>query len=60
VTIDIPEDSPYFVNTPDSVAVPLGDIVCRETLDPELVEHAHQLMMDAKTGRREKRNRLKS
>jgi len=51
----IPADSPYFVNTLDSVAVPLADIVCRETPDPERVKRAHQLMMDAKAGKGEKR-----
>ena len=53
--IDIPADSPYFVNTPDSVAIPLTDIVARETPDPERVKRAHQLMMDAKEGKGEKR-----
>jgi hypothetical protein len=48
-------DSPYFVNTPDSVAVPLADIVARETPAPERVKRAHQLMMDAKEGNGEKR-----
>ncbi|MBI5590270.1 MAG: hypothetical protein HY881_07300 [Deltaproteobacteria bacterium] len=48
-------DSPYFVNTPDSVTVPLADIVCRETPDPERVKRAHQLMMDARAGKGEKR-----
>jgi hypothetical protein len=48
-------DSPYFVNTPNSVTVPLADIVSRETPDPERVKRAHQLMMDAKAGKGEKR-----
>jgi DNA-directed RNA polymerase subunit K/omega len=48
-------DSPYFVNTPNSVAVPLTDIAVRETPDPERVKRALQLMMDAKDGKREKR-----
>ncbi len=55
MTIDISADSPYFVNTPDSVAVPLADIVARETPDPERVKRAHQLMLDAKAGKGEKR-----
>ena len=48
-------DSPYFMNTPESVAVPLAEIVCRETPDPERVKRAQQLMMDAKAGKGEKR-----
>lgn len=52
---DIPSDSPYFVCTPNSVEVPLADLVRRETPDPERVERARQLMMDAKAGKREKR-----
>lgn len=55
MTIDISADSPYFVNTPDSVEVPLVDIVARETPDPERVKRAHQLMLDAKAGKGEKR-----
>ncbi|MDO9110475.1 MAG: ParB N-terminal domain-containing protein [Desulfatirhabdiaceae bacterium] len=55
MTIDISENSPYFVNTPDSVAVPLADIAARETPDPERVKRAHQLMMEAKEGKGEKR-----
>jgi len=55
MTIDSPADSPFFVNTPDSVAVPLADIVARETADPERVKRARQLMMEAKAGIREKR-----
>ena len=38
MTIDIPADSPYFVNIPDSVAAPLADIVALETPDPERVK----------------------
>ena len=53
--IDFSADSPYFVHTPDSVEVPLADIVCRETPDPERVKRAQQLMMDAKAGKGEKR-----
>jgi len=49
------EDSPYFVHTPDSVSVPLADIVARETPDPERVKRAHQLMLDARAGKRQKR-----
>ena len=48
-------DSPYFVNTPDSVAIPLSNIVARETPGPERVTRALQLMMDAKAGKRDKR-----
>jgi hypothetical protein len=48
-------DSPYFVNTPDSVTVPLADIASRETPDLQRVKHAHQLMMDAKAGKGKKR-----
>jgi hypothetical protein len=48
-------DSPYFMHTPNSVAVPLADIVLRETPDPERVKHARQLMMEARAGKREKR-----
>jgi DNA-directed RNA polymerase subunit K/omega len=55
MTIDISEDSPYVMNTPDSVAVPLADISARETPDPERVKRAHQLMMNAKEGKGEKR-----
>ncbi len=55
MTIDIFADSPYFMNTPDSVEVPLADIVARETPDPERVKRAHQLMLDAKAGKGEKR-----
>jgi hypothetical protein len=55
MTIDIPADSPYFVNTPDSVAVPLADIVARDTPDPERVKRARHLMMAAKAGKRDKR-----
>ena len=53
--IDSPADSPYFVKTPDSVAVLLAGIVARETPDPQRVKHAHQLMADAKAGKGEKR-----
>ncbi|MFH0998673.1 MAG: hypothetical protein V1844_24750 [Pseudomonadota bacterium] len=53
--IDIPDDSPFFVNTPDSVAVPLADIAAREIPDPERVKRAHQLMRNAKEGKGEKR-----
>ena len=53
--IDIPTDSPYFVITPDSVAIRLADIVARETPDPERVKRARQLMQDAKSGKGEKR-----
>jgi hypothetical protein len=48
-------DSPYFVHTPDSEEVLLADIAARETPDPERVKRAHQLMMDAKASKREKR-----
>ena len=48
-------DSPYFVNTPDSVAIPLSNIVARETPEPKRVTRALQLMMDAKAGKRDKR-----
>ena len=53
--IDISDDSPYFVNTPDSVAVPLADIAARETPDPERVKRAHQLMRNATERKGEKR-----
>lgn len=55
MTIDIPEDSPYFVNTPDCAVVPLADVEARETPDPQRVKRAHQLMMNAKSGKGEKR-----
>ena len=48
--IDSPTVSPYFVNTPDSVTIPLADILCRETPDPDRVKRALQLMMDARAG----------
>ena len=53
--IDIPADSPYFAYTPDSLTVPLADIVARETPDPVRVKRAHQLLVDAKAGKGEKR-----
>jgi len=56
LTFGICANDPYFVNTPDSVAVPLADIVARETPDPQRVKRAHQLMKDAKAGKGEKRN----
>ena len=49
------EGSPYFLNTPDSAAIPLADIVAREAPDPERVRRAHQWMRDAKEGNRKKR-----
>jgi hypothetical protein len=48
-------DSPYFVNTPDSIVVPLAEIAARETADPQRVKRARQLMMDARAGKGEKR-----
>jgi len=48
-------DSPYFVNTPDSVTVPLADIAARETPDPQRVKRARQLMMEARADKGEKR-----
>ena len=51
----IPADSPYFAHTPGSVALPLTDIVARETPDPERVKRARQLMRDAKSGKGKKR-----
>ncbi len=53
--IDSPVVSPYFVNTPDSVAIPLADILCRETPDPDRVRRARQLMLDARVGKGGKR-----
>jgi hypothetical protein len=55
MTIDISEDSPFFENTPDSVAVPLTDIMARETPDLERVKRARQLMCDAKEGKGDRR-----
>jgi hypothetical protein len=48
-------DSPYFVHTPGSVALSLAEIEAREPPDPQRVSRARQLMMDAKAGKREKR-----
>jgi hypothetical protein len=55
MTIDISSDSPYFLTTPDSVEIPLADIECRETPDPERVKRALQLMRAAKEGKGKKR-----
>lgn len=52
---DVPADSPYFVMTEGSVAIPLADIVLREAPDPQRVKRARQLMLNAKTGNAEKR-----
>jgi hypothetical protein len=48
-------DSPYFVNTPDSIVVPLEDIAARETPDPQRVKRTRKLMMDARAGKGGKR-----
>lgn len=49
------QESPYFIQTQDSLTVPLKDLVARENPEPLRLERARQLMLAAGAGLGEKR-----